>query len=80
LLIPLPLALPVSFRPRGIVLTQLLPIIRMLHAPLLRTLQAHLPIHRIVGNLPPVVIVTAPALAGRIAASSLSGLKLRWLK
>jgi hypothetical protein len=79
-LVPLPLALPVSFRPGGIVLKQLPPVVRVLRAPLLRALQAPLPIHRIGGDLPPVVIVTAPPLADRIAARSLSRLKLRWLK
>ena len=52
----------------------------MLRAPLLCAFLAHLPIHGIVGDLPPMVIVTAPPLAGRITASSLSRLKLGWLK
>ena len=52
----------------------------MLRAPLLRTFLANLPIHRITGDLPPMVIVTALPLACRIAASSLSRLKLGWLK
>ena len=79
-LVPLPLALPVSFRPRGIVLKQLPPVVWMLRAPLLRALQTPLPIHRIGGDLPPVVIVTAPSLAGRVTTSSLSRLKLGWQK
>jgi hypothetical protein len=47
---------------------------------LLRALQTPLPIHRIGGDLPSVVIVTASPLADRIAASGLSRLKLGWLK
>jgi hypothetical protein len=74
------LALPVAFRPRRIVLAQLLPVARMLCAPLLRALQAPLPIHRVGGDLAPMVVTTAPSLAGRITASGLSRLKLRWLK
>jgi len=74
------LALPVAFRPRRIVLAQLLPVARMLRAPLLRALQTPLPIHRIGGDLPPMVIVTPSPLAGRIAANGLSWLKLGWLK
>jgi len=77
-LVPLPLALPVSFRPRGVVLKQLRPVPRMLGAPLLRALQTPLSIHRIGGDLPPVVIATAPSLAERIAAGGLSRLELRW--
>jgi len=76
----LPLALPVTFRPRGVAPQQLHPVTRMLGAPLLRALQTPLSIHRIGGDLPPVVIVTAPSLAGRIAAGGLSGLKLGWQK
>jgi hypothetical protein len=76
----MPLTLPVSFRPCRIVLAQLLPVARMLRAPLLHAVQAHLPIHRISGELPPMVIVTALPLAGRITASGLSRLKLGWLK
>jgi hypothetical protein len=79
-LVPVPLALPIAFRPRGIVLEQLRPVIRMLRAPLLRALQTHLPIHRIGGDLPSMVIVTAPPLASWIAAGGLSKLKLGWLK
>ena len=74
------LALPVAFRPRRIVLAQVLPVARMLRAPLLRALQAPLPIHRIGGDLPPMVIVTASPLAGRSAANDLRRLKLGWLK
>jgi hypothetical protein len=80
LLVPLPLALPVSFCSRGIVLKQLPPVVRVLGAPLLRAVLAHLAIHRIGGDLSPMVVVTAPPLAYRIAARSLSRLKLRWLK
>jgi hypothetical protein len=79
-LIPLPLALPIEFRPRGIVLEQLRPVIRMFRAPLLRALQTHLSIHRIGGDLPPMVIVTTPSLADWIAAGGLSRLELGWLK
>ena len=74
------LALPVAFRPRRIVLAQLLPVARMLCAPLLRALQTPLPIHCVAGDLPPMVIVAAAALAGRIATNGLSRLKLGWLK
>jgi len=74
------LALPVAFRPRGIAIQQLRPVIRMLRAPLLRALQTPLSIHRIGGDLPPVVIISAPPLAGRIAAGGLGRLKLGWLK
>jgi hypothetical protein len=74
------LSLPVAFRPRRIALAQLLPVARMLRAPLLRALQTPLPIHRIGGDLPPMVIVTASPLADWIAASSLSRLELGWLK
>jgi hypothetical protein len=47
---------------------------------LLRALQTPLAIHRIDGDLPPVVVVTAPLLADRVTASGLSGLELGWLK
>jgi hypothetical protein len=80
LLIPLPLALPVSFRPRRILLAQLHPVVRMLGAPLLGAVQTHLPIHRIAGDLAPMVVVAALPLARRITASGLSWLKLGWLK
>jgi len=76
----LALALSVSFRPRGVVLKQLRPVARMLRAPLLRALQAPLSIHRIGGDLPPMVITAAPPLADRIAACGLSRLELRRLK
>jgi len=76
----MPLALPVSFRPRGVVLKQLRPVARMLRAPLLRALQTPLSIHRIGGDLPPVVIAAAPPLADRIAACGLSRLELGRLK
>jgi hypothetical protein len=79
-LVPLPLALPVSFRPRGILLQQLPPVIRVLRAPLLRALQTPLPIHRIGGDLPSVVIVAAPSLTSRVTTSSLRRLKLGWQK
>jgi hypothetical protein len=79
-LVPLLLALSVSFRPCRIELAQLLPVARMLRAPLLRAFQAPLPIHRVGGDLPPMVIVTASPLAAWIAANGLSGLKLGWLK
>ena len=75
-LVPLPLALSVSFRPCGIVLKQLRPVARVFRAPLLRALQTSLSIHRIVGDLPSVVIVTAPSLTDRVTTSTLSRLKL----
>lgn len=52
----------------------------MLRAPLLRAFQAPLPIHRIGGYLPPMVIVTALPLAHWITANGLSKLKLGWLE
>jgi hypothetical protein len=76
----LALALPVSRYPPRILFAQLNPVARMLRAPFLRAVLAHLPIHRIAGNLLPMVIVTTPPLAGRITASSLSRLKLGRLK
>ena len=76
----MPLALPVSFRPRRIVLAQLCPVVGVLRAPLLRALLADLPIHGIGCDLPPVVVVAAPPLADRIAACGLSRLELGWLK
>jgi len=76
----LPLVLPVAFRPRGIALKQLRPVTRMLRAPLLRALQTPLSIHRIGGDLPPMVIVAAPSLADWIAAGGLSRLELGRLK
>ena len=80
MLVPLPLELPIPFRPRRIVLAQLRPVARVLRAPLLRAVLAHLAIHRIGGDLPPMVIVTAPPLARLVAASRLSWLKLGWLE
>ena len=44
--------------------------VRVLRAPLLRALQTPLPIHRIGGDLPPVVIVTAPSLTGRVTTTT----------
>ena len=79
-LVPLPLALPVSLRPCRILLPQLHPVARMLRAPLLRAFQAPLPINRIGGDLPPMVVVTAPPLAGQITANGLRGLKFGRLK
>jgi hypothetical protein len=52
----------------------------MLRAPLLGAVQTHLPIHRIGGDLPPMVIVAATPLADWIAASGLSRLELGRLK
>jgi len=79
-LVPLPLALPVSFRTRRIVLAQPCPGVGVLRAPLLRALLADLPIHGIGCDLPPVVVAAAPPLADRIAACGLSRLELGWLK
>jgi hypothetical protein len=80
LLVPLPLTLPVSFCPRRIALAQLRPVARMLRAPLLRAFQAPLPIHRVGGYIPTMVIVTALPLAHWITANGLSKLKLGWLE
>ena len=76
----MPLPLSVSFGARRIVLAQLLPVVRMLGAPLPDAVLANLPVDRIGGDLPPMVIVTAPPLAIGITTSSLSRLKLGWLK
>src|ERR1051326_8395932 len=75
-LVPFPLALPVSFRPRGIVLQYLRQIVRVLRAPLLCALQTTLPIHRIGCYLPPMVVVPALSLTGRVTTSNLRRLKL----
>jgi len=80
LLVALPLALPVSLRTGRILLAQLRPVVRVLRAPLPGAVPAPLPIHRIGSDLPPMVIVTAPPLAGRITTGSLGRLKLGWLK
>jgi len=80
LLVSLPLTLPVSFRPRRIVLAQLHPTAGVFRAPLLSAVQAHLSVHGIGGGLSPVVIVTAPSLAVGIATDGLSGPELGWRK
>ena len=80
MLVPLPLALPVSLRPRRIPLAQLPPVVRVFRTPLLRAVHAPLPINRIGGDFVAMVIVAASPLAGRITASGLGRLKLGWLK
>jgi hypothetical protein len=79
-LIPLPLALPVLLHPRRIVRSQLRPVAWMLGAPLLRALQASLPIQRVGGDLAAMVFVLATPLAGGITADGLGWLELGWLK
>jgi hypothetical protein len=79
-LIPLPLAVPVLLHPREIVRPQLRPVARMLGAPLLRALQAHLAIQRIGGNFAAMVLVLAAPLAGGITADGLGRLELGRLK
>lgn len=69
LLVPLPLAQPVAFRPRRIVLAPFRSVARMFRTPILRAIPAHLPIQRIGGDLPPMVIVAAQTVARRITAS-----------
>jgi hypothetical protein len=78
--VSLPLPLPIAFGSHRIVLAQLLPVVRMLGAPLPHAVLANLPIDRIGGNLSPMVIAAAPPLAIRITTSSLSRLELGWLK
>ena len=80
MLVPVPLALPVPFRSCRILFEQLCPVTRMLGPPLLSAVQASLPIHGVVGDLPSMVIATALPLAGWITARGLSRLELGGMK
>jgi hypothetical protein len=61
----------ISLHLLGVVLAIFPPIARVRLAPLPRTLQANLLIHRIGGDLLPMIIGAALALAGRLAANLL---------
>jgi len=61
----------ISFHLPGVVLAIFLPIVRVRLAPLPRTVQADLLIHRIESDLLPMIIGTALALACRLAANPL---------
>jgi len=70
-LVPQALLPAISFHLLGVVLAIFLPIVRVRFAPLPRTLQADLLIHRIGSDLLPMIIGTALAPACRLAANSL---------
>ena len=61
----------ISFHLLGVVLAIFPPIVRVRLAPLPRTLQADLLIHRIGGDLLPMIIGAPLALAGRLTANVL---------
>src|SRR5271157_829914 len=61
-------------------LAVLLPIARMLVAPLARTLQTHLPIDGIGSDLPPVIVAPTLPLAVRTTANGLARAKKGGLK
>jgi hypothetical protein len=63
-----------------VVLAILLPVLRVCLAPLPRTFQANLPINRVRGDLLPVIITAALALACCLAASKLVRMIRRGLK
>jgi hypothetical protein len=79
-LVPQALLPAISFHLLGVVLAILLPVAWMGLAPLLRTLQADLPINRIGGDLLPMIFTTASALAWGLAANRLSRVISRGLK
>ena len=61
----------ISFHLLRVILAIFLPIVRVRLAPLPRTLQANLLVHRIGSDLQPMIIGAALALAGRLAANLL---------
>jgi hypothetical protein len=71
LLVPQALLSAISFHLPKVVLAIFLPIVRVRRAPLPRTLQADLLIHRIGSDLLPMIIAAALALACRLAANPL---------
>jgi hypothetical protein len=67
-----PALLPaISFHLLRVVLAIFLPVVRVRPAPLPRTLQADLLIHRIGSDLPPMIVAAALALACGLAANPL---------
>src|SRR5438876_12033256 len=71
LLVPQALLAAISFRLLRVVLAIFLPIVGVRLAPLPRTLQADLLIHRIGSDLLPMIIAAALALACRLSANLL---------
>jgi len=71
LLVPQALLAAISFRLLRVVLAIFLPIVGVRLAPLPRTLQADLLIHRIGSDLLPMIIAAALALACRLSANPL---------
>ncbi|PYV92276.1 MAG: hypothetical protein DMG90_04830 [Acidobacteria bacterium] len=71
LLVPQALLLAIAFHVLRVVLAIFLPVVRVHLAPLPRTLQADLLIHRIGSDLLPMIIAAAFALACRSVANSL---------
>lgn len=61
----------ISFHLLRVILSIFLPIVRVCLAPLARTLQAHLPVHRIGSDLLPMIIAAALALACGVTANLL---------
>ena len=61
----------ISFHLLRVILAIYLPIVRVRLAPLLRTLQAHLLVHRIGSDLLPMIIAAALALACGVTANLL---------
>jgi len=79
-LVPPALFPTISFYLLGVGLAIFLPIVRVRRAPLPRTLQADLLIHRIGSDLLPMIIAAALALAGRLIANLLLRMVRRRLK
>ena len=74
------LLLAVPFNRLGMCSAVALPMIRITGPPFSRAIPADLAVFRIDGNLLPVILGAALALADRFAADRLVGLKLRRLK
>ncbi len=79
-LVPPALFPTISFYLLGVGLAIFLPIVRVRRAPLPRTLQADLLIHRIGSDLLPMIIAAALALSGRLIANLLLRMVRRRLK
>src|SRR6266566_4231507 len=79
-LVPPALFPAISFHLLGVVLAIFSPIVRIRPAPLLWTLQADLLVYRIRGDLLPMIIGAALALASRLAANLLLRMIRRRLK